>query len=102
EDLRSTKTGTDERGEPEVVFRLKANAASRFASLTSRSKPDPTTGARYHLGIILDDELLSAPTIESTISDNGRITGKFSLQEVKSLVEILEAGTMPAKINKEP
>lgn len=102
EDLRSTKTSIDETGNPEVIFRIKPNAASRFASLTSKFKPDATTGRRYHLGIILDDELLSAPTIESTISDNGRITGKFSNEEVKSLVDILAAGTMKAKINSTP
>lgn len=102
EDLRATKTGTDEQGNPEVEFRIKTNAASRFASLTSRFKPDPVTSQNYHLGIILDDELLSAPTIQTTISDNGRITGNFTYPEVKSLVEILEAGTMPAKINREP
>ncbi len=102
EDLRATKAGTDEQGNPEVEFRIKTNAASRFASLTSRFKPDPVTSQNYHLGIILDDELLSAPTIQSTISDNGRITGNFTYAEVTSLVEILEAGTMPAKINRDP
>jgi SecD/SecF fusion protein len=102
EDLSSTKTGIDENGNPEVLFRIKSASASRFASLTSKFKRDASTNEPYLLGIVLDDELLSAPTIENTISDSGRIMGKFTQAEVKSLVEILEAGTMPAKMNKDP
>ena len=61
------------------------------------------SGARQRqLGIILDDDLLSAPNILQPIRKEGRITGRFTREEVDSLVQILKAGQLPAALTKQP
>ena len=54
------------------------------------------------MGIILDGELYSAPSINSTIFDRGEITGRFTRAEVDDLVKVLNAGSLPAALTKDP
>jgi SecD/SecF fusion protein len=55
------------------------------------------------LGIILDKRLISAPEIRETISDRGTISGgSMTDREVDHIVQILNAGSLPAALNKEP
>ena len=51
---------------------------------------------------MLDGELLSAPNLLAVIRDRGQITGDFSTEEVKWLVGVLDAGTLPAALNEIP
>ncbi|MCR9118621.1 MAG: protein translocase subunit SecD, partial [bacterium] len=93
--------GSD-RGGNEVAFNMNTLGAPKMAGLTGAYSPDSSTGKDYHMGIVLDNELISAPTIQSTISDSGRITGRFTNAEIKFLVEILQAGKLPATLSKAP
>src|SRR5690606_28068549 len=63
--------------------------------------PNPS-GLKYSLGIILDKKLLTAPSINSKITSQGRITGIESKKEVDFIVGILNAGSLPASLNKDP
>ena len=38
------------------------------------------------------------PTLQSAITDNGRITGNFTQQEVNEIVDIINAGSLPAAL----
>jgi SecD/SecF fusion protein len=51
---------------------------------------------------VLDGVLLSAPTIRSTISSDGQITGSFQQADVEFLVGVLNAGSLPAALYSEP
>jgi SecD/SecF fusion protein len=73
-----------------------------MAALTNLNLPDKDTDFHRRLGIVLDNELLSAPRIMSVIADRGRITGRFTQEEVNFLVRVLRAGKLPAVLNKEP
>ena len=64
-----------------------------FGQLTGSHLPDRLTGFSYKLAIILDDEVYSAPSIQSTIYDSGQITGSFTSEEVDEIVSMLNAGT---------
>ena len=100
--LRSAISGIDDTGRPQVEFLFNSSGAGRFKLLTGSNLPNPS-GERYSLGILLDGQLLSAPTIESRISDRGTISGGTMNQaEVDLLVGILNAGSLPAAINKTP
>jgi preprotein translocase subunit SecD len=50
------------------------------------------------LAIILDGRVESAPTIQSQISENGRITGRYTTQEADELAKVLRAGALPATL----
>lgn len=102
--LTSATKGIDERGGPEVRFGFNAQGAQRFGQLTGQNLPNAATkNLRRRLGIILDKTLLSAPEIESRITNSGRISGRNMTEaEVDHVIEILNAGSLPVLLNKEP
>ncbi len=100
EDLSFASSTFDEQGRPAVAFNLTDAGSPRFRALTTRNAP---VGSRQRrLGIILDDTLLSAPSIQQPIAKEGRITGNFTREEVMRLVNILEAGQLPAALTPQP
>ncbi len=100
EDLAFAASTFDQNGSPAVAFTLTDEGSGRFFALTTNNAP---VGSRQRqLGIVLDDNLLSAPNILQPIRKEGRITGRFTRQEVESLVQILKAGQLPAALTKQP
>jgi SecD/SecF fusion protein len=100
--LRSASPDVDETGRPQVSFTFDSQGAFLFGQLTGNHVPT-STGIEYNLGILLDNRLLSAPTIESKITDRGRISGgSMTEDEVNFIVGILKAGRLPAALNKTP
>jgi SecD/SecF fusion protein len=102
--LTSATKGLDERGGPAVHFAFDRAGAFRFGQLTNENKPNPATPDVYrHLGIILDKRLLSAPRIITKITDRGMISGgSMTEREVEHIIEVLNAGSLPAALNKTP
>lgn len=83
-----------------VRFSLTDAGSRLFLALTTANAPE---GAHQRqLGIVLDDRLLSAPSIRNPISGSGEISGNFTRDEVDELVRILEAGRLPAALTKMP
>ena len=102
EDLTRAAPGFDQFGGNCVNFTFNSAGAQLFGDLTGRHVPDKSSGLEYQLGIILDDSIKSAPNIQSRIQDHGQITGHFTEQEVNFLVDILNAGSLPAALSKVP
>lgn len=100
--LSSARPDVDEYGQPSVSFGFNATGARLFGRLTSDNLPEADGRLERSLGIILDGHLFSAPSIKSTISDSGRITGRFTQQEVDDLVGVLRAGSLPATLSEQP
>ena len=100
--LHSASAGFDDTANPSVNFRMNFQGARLFEHLTGQNLPDRQTGLFRRLGIVMDDELISAPQLRSMISDNGQITGQFTQAEVDSLVNVLNAGRLPAVLRPEP
>jgi preprotein translocase subunit SecD len=90
-DLKGAQPQQGEMGQWEASFTLSQEAASRFEKFTSAN-------INKRAAIIVDDKLLSAPTIQSRISDQGRIMGLGTQQEAQDLALNLKAGTLPAKL----
>jgi SecD/SecF fusion protein len=100
--LTQAAPGTDRQGRPCVNFTFNSTGGQLFGELTGSHLPDKLTDFTYKLGIILDGELYSAPSIQSTIFDHGEISGDFSKEQVQDLVNVLNAGSLPAALTKEP
>jgi protein-export membrane protein SecD/preprotein translocase SecF subunit len=81
----------DDSGLPAVGFTFQGPGRRLFERLTEENR-----GKK--LAIILDQDLYSAPTIQSRISGAGIITGKFTQNEVRDLIAVLRAGQLPADI----
>ena len=90
-DLRDAKPAQDEFGKWETSFILSQEAKGRFGKFT-----ESNVGQR--LAIVLDNQVKSAPTIQSRIEDSGRITGAGSNQDASDLALVLRAGSLPAGI----
>ncbi len=101
DDLDDSRSGFGQQGGPEVQFRFNSRGAFKFGQLTGNHLPNPS-GLKYQLGIMLDKKLLSAPSINSKITSQGIIEGIPNKEEVDFLVGILNAGSLPASLNKEP
>ena len=101
-DLGRVSPSLDESLSPCVNFTFNSRGSARFGLLTGRNLPDPANGLESRLGILLDDVVQSAPSIKSTITTFGQITGNFKQPEVDFLVEVLNAGSLPAALRSEP
>ena len=105
DDLSKTSKDIDQRtGGPAVKFNFKSSGAARFERLTGQNLPNPATGNIHRkLGILLDNRLVNAPNIESQISGSGQISGgSMTDREVELTVQVLDAGSLPATLNKTP
>ena len=100
--LDGTSSGYDDRVRPCVNFRFNTKGGHRFGGLTNDNLPSEVGDFKRHLGIILDGYLYSAPFINGPITTQGQITGDFTQKEVKDLVDVLNAGSLPAALKKDP
>lgn len=100
--LGLAREDVDERLFPAIHFSMNTEGALRMGTLTGTNLPDRNREFYRHLGIVMDNRLLSAPRIISRISDSGQITGRFDRAEVQFLVEILRSGRLQQRLKKEP
>jgi len=78
----------DLTGVPEIHFTLDTLGANQFAKVTEAHKADG--GDPRLLCIVLDGDLISAPSINSRIHARGQITGNFTEEEAAMLANSLE------------
>ncbi len=90
-DLKNARPSLGEFNRPIVQFSFTPQGAEAFGELTGNNIGRP-------LAIVLDGGVVSAPTINSRISDEGIIEGDFSQQEVQDLSTVLKSGALPAGI----
>jgi SecD/SecF fusion protein len=98
-DLAFAASTFDKNGAPAVAFTLTDRGSGRFFALTTNNAP--VGSWQRQLGIVLDDNLLSAPSILQPIRKWGRITGRFTRAEVDWIVRLLKAGQLPVALRKE-
>ena len=100
EDLVSAAVERDPTtGGLSIGFRLSSEGGRKFSTLTRNYKahgPKNPTDKGRQLAIILDDQLISAPVIQSEIGSSGQITGRFDAKSAKKLADELNAGALPA------
>lgn len=87
--------GADNYGRPAIHFQMNANGAVLLGALTRGHVGD-------QMGVLLDDQIYTAPTLQSPISSSGQITGSFSDEEIKYVVRVLSGGSLQAKLSPEP
>ena len=92
---------TDENGRLAVGFLFNTQGGFRFQRLTSANKP-LNDGFERRLAILLDNKIHSAPSIITTISDQGQITGQFTHEEIQELIGVLNAGALSVPIKETP
>lgn len=77
--------------EPIVALEFKGEGVDAFAKATRELAP--THGRIY---IILDDEIISSPSVSQEISDgSATITGNFTVESASELANLIRAGALP-------
>lgn len=83
----------DDKGAPSVGLEFSAEGGKIFEEITKRNVGKP-------VGIFLDTQLLSAPTVQQVITGGQAvITGNFTLDEAKSLSISINSGALPVAIS---
>jgi preprotein translocase subunit SecD len=89
---RSALVFDQQGGKPQVSLSFNKEGKRLFAEITKRNVQKP-------LAIFLDDQLLTAPIVQQEIKDGQAvISGSFTVEEAKLLVNSLNAGALPAPI----
>ena len=90
EQLVDAQPSFDQNGRPAVNFRFNPTGARKFGDYTAENIGSP-------FAIVLDEEVISAPVIQSHIpGGSGIITGNFTIEESTNLAILLRAGALPA------
>ncbi|MFL7839976.1 MAG: protein translocase subunit SecD [Candidatus Promineifilaceae bacterium] len=90
-DLRQASSQTNNFGEFYVSFALQPEAADLFEKYTRENIGN-------FLTIVLDKQVVSSPRINAAISDQGSITGNFTLEEAQHLALQLRFGSLPVPL----
>ncbi|MCP3926656.1 MAG: protein translocase subunit SecD [Desulfobacterales bacterium] len=90
--LTDAKVSVGRDGDREVSIKFDRRGARTFERITGAN-------INKRLAIILDDQVYSAPTINTKISGGQAvITGNFNTKEARDLVIVLRAGALPASV----
>ena len=90
--LTNAQASFDQDNRPAVSFSFDTIGAKQFGDATRDN-----VGRIF--AIILDNEVISAPRIQSAITGgNGIITGSFTVQATQDLALLLRAGALPAPV----
>jgi len=95
-DLKSARRGQDSMGRSQVDFTLTQEAGKRFESATREN-----VGRKMAIvmGSPSNKEVISAPVIQTMIRDQGRIVGRYSVQDAEDLALKLRSGAIPTAVS---
>jgi preprotein translocase subunit SecD len=97
-DIRSADQGNkSDTNEPIVNFYLTAAAGKKFGVFTAAHSKDSASPS--NLAIVLDNRVITAPSINSQINDSGIIEGGFTMESAKDLAMLLRSGALPASLH---
>ncbi len=89
-------TGSQNGGLPgwQIDFSTTSAGSQTFSDVTTRLKGK-------QLAIVVDNVVISAPTVQGVISTNGVITGSFTKARAQDLATQLNSGALPVNLKKE-
>jgi|GEM_PF-3476857 len=88
--LQRVSANHDEFGGPAIDFEFDEKASPLFYKLTAAN-------LSRRLAIVINDEVISVPSIRSAVRDQSQITGNFTEEEVNELVSTLQKGMPPVQ-----
>ncbi len=92
-EVKSSYDGQHRSGNPRDDFYA---WTSQFAKeeVAGTSKEKYTNGSGWRMAVILNDRIISSPTLQAALSAQARITGRFTQREVNQLAADLKAGSL--------
>jgi SecD/SecF fusion protein len=74
-----------------VLLSFNGEGSALFGQITQRL-------IQYPLGIFLDDQLISSPTVQTQISDGQTVISGLTRDEAKNLARLISAGALPVPL----
>ncbi len=93
--IKQVGRSVDQLGRPAVSFQLDDQGGNAMGKLTGANVGQP-------MAIVLDNQVYTAPNLQSKISDSGQITGNFDEKQTDYLVRVLASGSLGARLSPEP
>ncbi len=81
----------DQYGRPVVAFKLNDKGANKFENITRKYMGQK-------IGIYLDDEMLTNPTVQAVIKGQGQITGYESVEDARKDAILIREGSLPVPV----
>lgn len=98
EKIKTASVSYDEFNNTSISLEFTKEGEKTFTRVTDQFSPQ-NAGTTRRLAIILDNKLYSAPNITQAIyGGRAEITGSFSNQEARQLVNVLRAGSLPGRV----
>ncbi|TDO84456.1 preprotein translocase subunit SecD [Halanaerobium saccharolyticum] len=91
EAIKDARADHDQYGRPVVSFTLTEEGSEKFADITRQY-----IGKK--IGIYLDNEQLTNPTVQAVIEERGQITGYESIQEAREDAVLIREGALPVPV----
>ncbi len=86
--ITDAKDEFDQSGQPCVSMKMNVDGARRWAALTKAN-------LKRSVAIVLDDNVYSAPTVQSEITGgNSQITGRFTTEDTRDLANVIQQGIL--------
>ncbi|HMA59681.1 MAG TPA: protein translocase subunit SecD, partial [Halanaerobiales bacterium] len=89
--VKNATADYDQYGRPVVSFEMNSEGADKFENITRQYMGQK-------IGIYLDDELLTNPTVQSVISGKGQITGYDSVEAAQKDAILIREGSLPVPV----
>ncbi|HYM62688.1 MAG TPA: protein translocase subunit SecD [Thermoanaerobaculia bacterium] len=90
-DLKTARVQKGPLGQPNIGFSLTPEGSTKFGKVTGEN-------VGRILAIVLDNKVVSAPSIKNRIEDQGVIEGTYTPQQAADLALILRSGSLPASL----
>ena len=105
-DVDGAEASTDPQlGRWQVSVDYRGSGERKWAELTGRAACAPVGDPQRRVAIVLDDEVISSPQVETSVGcDTGitggstLITGEFSESEARQLALLIRAGALPVPV----
>ncbi|MGM0498704.1 MAG: protein translocase subunit SecD [Bacillota bacterium] len=91
EAVKDARADHDQYGRPVIAFTLNNEGSTQFANITRQY-----IGKK--IGIYLDDERLTNPTVQAVIEERGQITGYDSIQAAEEDAILIREGALPVPV----
>ncbi|MEU0412562.1 protein translocase subunit SecD [Streptomyces griseorubiginosus] len=84
----------------QVTMTFNSKGASKFADITGKLAQN--TQPQNEFGIVLDGQVVSSPTVSSSITGgNAQISGSFTQEEAQNLANMLSYGALPLSFKEQ-
>ncbi|MDI3386767.1 protein translocase subunit SecD [Streptomyces sp. B-S-A8] len=89
----------NDRGQWIVTMKFNSKGADKFSKITTQLKTQQSPQNQF--GIVLDGEVVSAPSVSETLSKSAEISGSFTQESAQDLANILSYGALPLSFEEQ-